>query len=347
MDLGIRGGRCGHRFARPPPAAHARRTTAPLGVRPKRTSLRGFGWTTPDCAVRRKNGISIARSCVGQPHIWERSEVTTCRSDLITDDRAEFGVQRPCRVPGASRSGYYRQLATEQVRTRRVRTGLERLLRSEPSIPNTAAPMAPRGCMPNCALGAADQPLLGDPADVVPRRRRPVRAPHHDRGLGGSARPRSSDAGLHRHGREHEVVWRRHVHGRWFSWLYLATVIDICSHRDLIEVAAMSRPQRDHRRAGDGVAADQLWATSATLRTRWRSLLLAWRSITEPDEISHYIRYGPANTEPAELVRAAGSCSAIEESFQTPLRLASTNIRSACTRLVTATSPCRWPRPPS
>ncbi|WP_372462427.1 IS701 family transposase [Rhodococcus pyridinivorans] len=45
--------------------------------------------------------------------------------------------------------------------------------------------------------------------------------------------------------------------------------------------------------------------------------LLARRSLTDLDEISYYICYGPADTPLAELVRVAGSRWAIEECFQT------------------------------
>ncbi|OEJ21516.1 transposase [Streptomyces agglomeratus] len=40
------------------------------------------------------------------------------RWDFISDNRADFGVKRICRVLGASRAGYYRHLATEQARVR-------------------------------------------------------------------------------------------------------------------------------------------------------------------------------------------------------------------------------------
>lgn len=40
----------------------------------------------------------------------------TRRWDFISDHRAEFGVQRLCRVLGTSRSGYYKHLATEDAR---------------------------------------------------------------------------------------------------------------------------------------------------------------------------------------------------------------------------------------
>lgn len=43
------------------------------------------------------------------PHRW----------DFISENRADFGVQRICRVLGASRAGYYRHLATEQDRAGR------------------------------------------------------------------------------------------------------------------------------------------------------------------------------------------------------------------------------------
>ncbi|MFF8035020.1 IS3 family transposase [Streptomyces sp. NPDC016626] len=46
-------------------------------------------------------------------------EVTPCRWDFISDNRADFGVKRICRVLGASRAGYYRHLATGQARAGR------------------------------------------------------------------------------------------------------------------------------------------------------------------------------------------------------------------------------------
>ncbi|MFC9769783.1 IS701-like element ISRhosp2 family transposase, partial [Rhodococcus jostii] len=73
---------------------------------------------------------------------------------------------------------------------------------------------------------------------------------------------------------------------------------------------------------GDGAHGPRLydWAVVdiRPLRERGRGhWLLARRSITDPDEIAYYICYGPADTEPAELVRVAGSRWAIEECFQT------------------------------
>ncbi|MFE5797115.1 IS3 family transposase [Streptomyces sp. NPDC056503] len=43
-------------------------------------------------------------------------EVSPRRWDFISDSRADFGVKRICRVLGASRAGYYRHLATGQAR---------------------------------------------------------------------------------------------------------------------------------------------------------------------------------------------------------------------------------------
>lgn len=73
---------------------------------------------------------------------------------------------------------------------------------------------------------------------------------------------------------------------------------------------------------GDGAHGPRLydWAVVdiRPLRERGRGhWLLARRSITDPHEIAYYICYGPADTEPAELVRVAGSRWAIEECFQT------------------------------
>ncbi|OEJ23283.1 hypothetical protein AS594_00940 [Streptomyces agglomeratus] len=41
------------------------------------------------------------------------------RWGFISENRAEFGVKRICRVLGASRAGYYRHLATDQARAER------------------------------------------------------------------------------------------------------------------------------------------------------------------------------------------------------------------------------------
>ncbi|MER6251959.1 IS3 family transposase [Streptomyces sp. NPDC001584] len=46
-------------------------------------------------------------------------EVRPRRWDFISENRADFGVKRICRVLGASRAGYYRHLATEQDRAER------------------------------------------------------------------------------------------------------------------------------------------------------------------------------------------------------------------------------------
>ncbi|WFB88576.1 MULTISPECIES: IS3 family transposase [Streptomyces] len=46
-------------------------------------------------------------------------EVSPGRWDFISANRADFGVQRICRVLGTSRAGYYQHLATEQARAER------------------------------------------------------------------------------------------------------------------------------------------------------------------------------------------------------------------------------------
>lgn len=65
--------------------------------------------------ARQRGKGSAARTrnlAPGSRLFCERREVKTRRWDFISDHRAEFGVQRLCRVLGASRSGYYRHLAT-------------------------------------------------------------------------------------------------------------------------------------------------------------------------------------------------------------------------------------------
>ncbi|GHJ98108.1 hypothetical protein SNE510_76270 [Streptomyces sp. NE5-10] len=39
--------------------------------------------------------------------------------DFVSDNRADFGVKRICRVLGVSRAGFYRRLATGQARAER------------------------------------------------------------------------------------------------------------------------------------------------------------------------------------------------------------------------------------
>ena len=75
----------------------------------------------------------------------------TRRWDFISDHRAEFGVQRLCRVLGTSRSGYYRHLATEDARAEHAAEEPPQSPRSAPSMPSTAAPTAPRAFTPNSA----------------------------------------------------------------------------------------------------------------------------------------------------------------------------------------------------
>jgi SRSO17 transposase len=62
------------------------------------------------------------------------------------------------------------------------------------------------------------------------------------------------------------------------------------------------------------------WATVAidhNLPDNRRGAVLARRSISNPDQISYYLCYGPAGTRLPELVRVAGSRWGIEEAFQT------------------------------
>ena len=48
-----------------------------------------------------------------------------------------------------------------------------------------------------------------------------------------------------------------------------------------------------------------------------RHWVIARRSVSRPEEISYYIAYCPADTTLGELIRVAGSRSAVEECFQT------------------------------
>lgn len=45
--------------------------------------------------------------------------MSPCRWDFVSENRADFGVQRICWVLGVSRAGYYRHLATGQARAER------------------------------------------------------------------------------------------------------------------------------------------------------------------------------------------------------------------------------------
>lgn len=96
--------------------------------------------------------------------------MSPCRWDFISDNRADFGVKRICRVLGASRADYYRHLATEQARAERQaeekRTVSEiRAIHTE----HHGAYGAPRE-------RAQDQPQACHPADADQPHRRPAPA---------------------------------------------------------------------------------------------------------------------------------------------------------------------------
>ncbi|MGW0964515.1 IS3 family transposase, partial [Streptomyces gelaticus] len=111
-----------------------------------------------------------------------RGEVSPRRWDFISENCADFGVQRICRVLGVSRAGYYRHLATEQARA-------ERRAEEKQAVSEIRA----------------------------------IHAEHH----GAYGAPRVH-AELRARGRR---INRKTYIAVGGTWLYLATVIDICSRR--------------------------------------------------------------------------------------------------------------------
>ncbi|MGH8059162.1 MAG: IS701 family transposase [Candidatus Entotheonellia bacterium] len=74
--------------------------------------------------------------------------------------------------------------------------------------------------------------------------------------------------------------------------------------------------------AGAGAKGPRLydWALTplvAPVDPTWGRWLLVRRSLSEPTELAYYVVWGPVGTPLAEIVRAAGSRWAIEESFET------------------------------
>lgn len=74
--------------------------------------------------------------------------------------------------------------------------------------------------------------------------------------------------------------------------------------------------------AGDGAKGPRLydWALTplvAPVDPRWGRWLLVRRSLSDPKDLAYYLVWGPVSTSLAEMVRAAGTRWAIEESFET------------------------------
>jgi transposase InsO family protein len=145
--------------------------------------------------------------------------VSPRRWDFISNNRADFGVRRICWVLGVSRSGYYRHLANAQARAERQaevkRTVAEiRAIHAE----HHGAYGAPRVHAGAAGPGAEDQP-----------QRRKKRTTIADR-----AAPPVPDLVM-------RDFTANTLNTRWCgdityvavgsTWMYLATVIDICSRR--------------------------------------------------------------------------------------------------------------------
>ena len=141
----------------------------------------------------------------------------TRRWDFISAHRAEFGVQRLCRVLGTSRSGYYKHLATEPARVERQAEEAAAVAeiraihaehRSAYGAPRVHAELRSRGRKINRkrVTEAGANPPRGRPA--------PASQQAHDyRGQVGSVGAGSGDARLHRYGCRYQMVWGHHLMG--------------------------------------------------------------------------------------------------------------------------------------
>jgi len=89
------------------------------------------------------------------------------------------------------------------------------------------------------------------------------------------------------------------------------------------QVAARLRDRDWQRlRAGDGAKGPRIYDWALTplvgpVNPAWGRWLLVRRRVSEPTEVAYYVVFAPVGTPLAEIVRAAGSRWAIEESFET------------------------------
>ena len=86
--------------------------------------------------------------------------------------------------------------------------------------------------------------------------------------------------------------------------------------------ATVARSHWQRLSAGDGAKGPRLydWALKplvAPVDPAWGRWLLVRRSLSDPTDLAYYVVWAPVGTPLAEMVRAAGSRWAIEESFET------------------------------
>ncbi|MBI3326438.1 MAG: IS701 family transposase [Nitrospinae bacterium] len=86
--------------------------------------------------------------------------------------------------------------------------------------------------------------------------------------------------------------------------------------------ATLVRREWQRLSAGDGAKGPRLYDWALTLLVgpvdpAWGRWLLVRRSLSDPTDLAYYVVWGPVGTPLAEMVRAAGTRWAIEESFET------------------------------
>jgi hypothetical protein len=89
--------------------------------------------------------------------------VSRRRWDFISNNRADFGVKRICRVLGVSRSGYYRHLANAQARAERQAEVKRTVAEIRAIHAEHHGAYAPRGCMRSCGPGGGRSTANGWP----------------------------------------------------------------------------------------------------------------------------------------------------------------------------------------
>lgn len=85
------------------------------------------------------------------------------RWDFISNNRADFGVKRICRVLGVSRAGYYRHLATEQARAERRAEEKRTVSEIRAIHAEHQGRMGLRASMLNCVRGDAGSTASASP----------------------------------------------------------------------------------------------------------------------------------------------------------------------------------------
>ncbi|WP_267717247.1 IS3 family transposase [Streptomyces sp. CoH17] len=215
-------------------AARARGTDGPCGGQGRGTDP-ASGRARQAAQGRGRVAVGAGDPAAGGPVFRPGDEGMTGRWDFISLHRADFGVQRICRVLGVSRSGYYRWTAGAVARAER-RADDDALVAEIRQI--YAEHRGTYGVRRvHAELRGFGHTVNRKRIERLMRRGgikgRHLAQTHHDRRPARTARPGPGPTRLRRRPPGREVcgdITYVQVGG---TWLYLACVLDICSRRVL------------------------------------------------------------------------------------------------------------------